>query len=136
MERNKKYFALAKKNAQLSDFDRIHIGAIAVYKGKVIAKGHNTQKTHPEQKIYNAYRQLYDGEIIRHSIHAEMMCLNKLPNDIQYNKVKLYIYRVRKDIPHGMSRPCAACMERIKKLGIKEIYYTTDDGYAKEIITT
>ncbi len=32
----------------------------------------------------------------------------------------------------GMARPCPACMAAIKELGIKNIYYTTDNGYAYE----
>ena len=79
MERNKKFFALARKRATLSDFERIHIGCVAVYKGKVIAMGHNTQKTHPEQKNYNVYRDLINEDAMRHTIHAEMMCLIELP---------------------------------------------------------
>ena len=131
----KKFFAMARRNATLSDFDRIHIGCVAVYKGKVISMGHNTQKTHPTQKIYNGYRQLVNEEAMHHSIHAEMMCLNKLSERIPTNKIKLYVYRIRRDIPHGMARPCPACMAKIKELGIKNIYYTTDDGYAYEKIT-
>ena len=32
----------------------------------------------------------------------------------------------------GMARPCASCMQAIKDLGIREIYYTTNDGYSYE----
>lgn len=46
--------------------------------------------------------------------------------------MKLYIYRTRKDIVCGMARPCASCMQAIKDLGIREIYYTTNDGYSYE----
>lgn len=134
-----KYFELAKEEAELSDYDRIHLGCIAVCGNTVISEGHNTQKTHPMQMIYNEYRPLYDATKIHHSMHAEMMCLNKvqkLINDkeVSASKIKLYIYRIRKDIPHGISRPCPACMARIKDMGIKHIYYTTDSGYAKEEI--
>ena len=33
-----------------------------------------------------------------------------------------------------MSRPCPSCMAAIKDLGIRNIYYTTDDGFSHEII--
>lgn len=33
-----------------------------------------------------------------------------------------------------MARPCASCMQAIKDLGIREIYYTTNDGYSYEKI--
>lgn len=52
--------------------------------------------------------------------------------DINFTKVKLYIYRIRKDRDFGMSKPCDSCMAAIKDLGIRQIYYTTDDGYVFE----
>ena len=33
-----------------------------------------------------------------------------------------------------MARPCPACMQAIKDMGIKHIAYTTDDGSANELI--
>lgn len=34
-----------------------------------------------------------------------------------------------------MSRPCPNCMAAIKDLGIKHIYYTTNDGFVYENLT-
>ena len=66
-------------------------------------------------------------------LHAEINCLNQIRHlDINFSKVKLYIYRIRKDQPFGMARPCPSCMAAIKDLGIKNIYYTTNDGYSYE----
>ena len=134
-KQDRKFFESARRNSLESDFyNNIHIGCVAVYKGKIISNGYNCNKTHPEQKVYNGYRTLYDEANIKHSMHAEMMCLNKINENFQRNKIKLYIYRTRKDIPHGMSRPCEACMQRIRNMGIKNIYYTTNEGYAHEEI--
>lgn len=41
---------------------------------------------------------------------------------------------LRKNQPYGMSRPCPSCMAAIKDLGIRNIYYTTNDGYIYERI--
>ena len=66
-------------------------------------------------------------------LHAEINCLNQIRHlDINFSQVKLYIYRIRKDQPFGLSRPCLSCMAAIKDLGIRDIYYTTNDGYAYE----
>ena len=46
--------------------------------------------------------------------------------------MKLYIYRIRKDQPFGIARPCPSCMAAIRDLGIRDIYYTTNDGYVCE----
>ena len=66
-------------------------------------------------------------------LHAEINCISQLKHlDINFSKVKLYIYRIRKDRPYGIARPCPSCMAAIKDLGIRSIYYTTNDGFAYE----
>ena len=125
------YFKKASKIAEVSDFDKINIGCIAVYQGTIIGVGFNTNKTHPIQKKYNRYRKPSDSMLPK--LHAEISCLNQIKHlDINFSKVKLYIYRIRKDQPFGMARPCPSCMAAIRDLGIRNIYYTTNDGYAHE----
>lgn len=132
-----KFFNKAKSVASVSDVKQTHIGCIAVYQRQVVGLGCNCNKTHPVQKKYDRFRELnLDGckGISRlHSLHAEINCLNQIKNlDINFSNVKLYIYRQRKDRPWGLSRPCPACMAAIKDLGIRDIYYTTNDGYSYE----
>ena len=129
-----RYFKKARDAAMLSDFYKCHVGCVAVYGGQVIGIGCNSNKTHPKQQYYNRYRHLVGGNCEPvPKIHAEMMCLNSISKmDIDFSKVHLYVYRIRKDIVFGMSRPCQACMNAIRDLGIKHIHYTSDDGYAHE----
>lgn len=126
-----RYFDKARQVATISDYPKYHIGCIAVCQGQVIGLGCNCNKTHPTQKFYNKYRN--PSETLLPKLHAEINYLNQIRNlDINFSKVKFYIYRIRKDQPFGMARPCASCMAAIKDLGIKEIYYTTNDGYGYE----
>lgn len=126
-----KYFNKAKQVAHVSDFHRTHIGCVAVYQNQIIGIGCNMNKTHPLQQHYNRFRIQSDNLLPK--LHAEMSCINQIRNlDINFAKVKLYIYRIRKDQPFGIARPCPSCMAAIKDLGIKEIYYTTNDGYSFE----
>lgn len=126
-----RYFEKARQVATISDFSKFHIGCVAVYQGQVIGLGFNCNKTHPKQKFYNRYRE--QSENMLPKLHAEISCLNQIRNlDINFSKVKLYIYRIRKDQPFGLARPCPSCMAAIKDLGIKEIYYTTNEGYSYE----
>ena len=128
-----KYFEKARQVAQLSEYYKTHIGCIAVYHGNIISIGCNCNKTHPAQKYYNRFRK--KSEDLLPKLHAEINCINQIKNsDINFSKVKLYIYRIRKDQPFGLSRPCPSCMAVIKDIGIKDIYYTTNDGYAHERI--
>lgn len=128
-----KYFSKARQAATISDYSKIHVGCIAVYHRNIIAIGCNCNKTHPTQKFYNRYRNR--SKELLPKLHAEISCLNAIKNlNINYSRVKLYIYRIRKDQPFGLSRPCPSCMAAIKDLGIRDIYYTTNDGYVHERI--
>ena len=126
-----KYFQKAHQIATISDYKKTHVGCVAVYQGQVIGLGCNCNKTHPIQKKYNRYRKPSDSMLPK--LHAEISCLNQIKHlDINFSKVKLYIYRIRKDQPFGMARPCPSCMAAIRDLGVRNIFYTTNDGYAHE----
>lgn len=118
----------------MSDYDKIHIGCVAVYKNHVLAVGYNTNKTHPLQMKYNWYRKkTYPGEFTQ-KLHAEISCIMQIKDmNIDFSKVELYIYRENGNKELAMSRPCGACMKAIDDLGIKKIHYTTNGGFADEI---
>ena len=126
-----RHFEKARQVASISDFCRVHIGCVAVYQGQVIGLGCNTNKTHPTQKFYNRYRKPSDSMLPK--LHAEISCINQIKHlDINFSKVKLYIYRIRNDLPFGLASLCPSCKAAIRDLGIIDIYYTTNDGYAYE----
>lgn len=130
-------FQRARQAALVSDFPHIHIGCIAVYQGHIIGIGCNTNKTHPRQHYYNRYRTpscISKGNFLP-KLHAEINCINSISNlDIQFSKVKLYVYRVGSSQSYRLARPCPSCMAAIKDLGVRHIYYTTNDGYVYEKI--
>jgi len=128
-----KYFSKARQTATISDYKNIHIGCVAVYQVNIIGVGCNSNKTHPMQKTYNKYRM--KSEELLPKLHAEINCINSIKcMNINFAKVKLYIYRIRRDQPFGLSRPCPSCLAAIRDLGIRDIYYTTDIGYCHEKI--
>ena len=128
-----KYFSKAKHIAEVSDYPKIRVGCIAVYQGQVVSVGCNSNKTHPIQKKYNRYRE--ESDVLLPKLHAEIHCINQLRHlKINYSKVKLYIYRIGNDKPFRMCRPCPSCMAAIKDLGIRDVYYTTNDGFVHERI--
>lgn len=126
-----KFFDKARKVAMVSDYPKIHVGCVAVYQGQIIGMGCNSNKTHPKQKFYNKFRQGSDDMLPK--LHAEINCINQIKGiGVNFSKVKLYIYRIGNDRDFRMARPCLSCMAAIKDLGIKDIYYTTNDGYSFE----
>lgn len=135
---NKHFFNLAKKEsfkATYTGYSGVKIGCVVVYHGTVLAKGSNSNKSHPTQQKYN-YLRFTDKHLNYYynpSIHAEIQALTKIKYlDIDFSKVSIYVYREYKDGRTAMARPCASCMKFIKSLGIKNIYYTTPDGFGYE----
>lgn len=129
-------FDHAKHMAEMSNFPRARVGCVVAYKGDVLAAGWNSNKTHPVQAHYNQYRNLRPSAAPSPAqLHAETAALVQLRNeDIPWDKVDVFIYRLRRDRPHGMARPCAACQRYMRDLGIRSIWYTGDDSYIHEVI--
>lgn len=137
-----KFFELAKKEAEKSDFARFHVGCVIVYQGQILSMACNTNKSDPMQKKYNRYRHFnnYSAGCVNHAGHAEMLALKKIPYPVaiqlDWKKVKVYVVRIAPGLPlgFGLARPCAACMTAMREKGIRNFYYSTDMGYAHERI--
>ena len=129
-----RYFNVAKEVSLTSEFRRTKLGAIIVLNKDIIAVSSNLKKSHPLQAKYNAIRfgSVKSVDNCHNYIHAEMACIIK-SMDYDLTKAEIYVYRQKQGKP-SCARPCKACMTMIKKVGIKTIYYTTDDGFAKEIL--
>lgn len=127
------YFEAAKAISEMSDFPRTKVGAVAVYGHHIISSACNTKKTAPIQKKYNIYRFSEDTPA---SVHAEIACLKPLigRKDIDFKHIDLYVYRSNKKGLPMLARPCPSCMKLITDLGIRNIYYSNNNGYSYENI--
>lgn len=129
------FFELARNACLYSDCKRARLGCVLVYKNTVLSVGWNSQdKTSPIQKEYNKLRG-YDPNDTndRSTLHAEMTAMLKCRNtDIDWSKVSLFVWRVKRSGEQGLSRPCPACMGYADKLGIKNFYWSTEKGWAYE----
>jgi deoxycytidylate deaminase len=133
------FFEQARLEAIKSDFNSFRLGSVIVYKNKIIGRGYNSYKTAPIQKYYNKYREFNDTSVpIKHSLHSEIAAIKSISylnsKEIDFSKVRIYTYRIclGKKLGFGNAKSCPACYHAIKELGIKEVYYTTDNGYAME----
>ena len=128
--RPRKIFDLAREVSQLSNITRHNIGAVLVSRNwDVIGVGANVRKTHPLQARLAAKVGL-EHKIF---LHAELQCLVNCKQR-NLDGARLFVYRELVDGSLGLARPCPICLEGIKQFGIKQIWYTTPDGYAKEFI--
>lgn len=131
-----KFFDKAAEIAAESDFDRYHVGCIAVLKNRILAASSNKLKTHPKQAEYDRYRDfnnLRSDPKNMHSLHAEIACLSMIKEqNVNFRDIELYIIRLRRDRDYGLARPCAACMNFIMNKGIRKIYYSTNISFAFE----
>lgn len=126
-------FQLAKNASMFSDCE-IKVGAILVYKNRVISVGYNTSKSNPLQKAYNKYRtkdgRIYDTDKQNNGLHAEAMCVKnaiRLFNG-DLSKCSIFVYSEKKDGSTRLSRPCGACQKILLDYNIHNIYYTTNNN--------
>ena len=132
-EKDEKFFQVAKELSKCSDFRRIKIGSIIVNKKEVLGCGFNNKKTHPIQKKLNGFRKM-ERKRQSAALHAEMAAILHVANKHKLKGATIYVYRENCWGEIAMSRPCEACMAKIKEVGIKKICYTTPDGFATEDI--
>ena len=93
----------------LKSVEVFRLGAALVKRKSVIARGRN--------KNMNSYGLS--------SIHAEMDALWKIDRTKEKN-LHLFVVRVMKNGQNiGCSKPCAACMRALERVGIRKITYTT-----------
>ena len=135
-----RFFKFAREAAQWADYRGTRsapaIGAVAVYKGSIVADAWNTNKTSPLQAYYNVYR--YEPANTPCKAHCETQLIQKLRwkfgDSLDWTKVHIYLYREYKNGKLAPSRPCPSCMAMLRDLNIKKIMYTTEDGFAEEKI--
>jgi tRNA(Arg) A34 adenosine deaminase TadA len=133
-----RFFKFARKASEEASYTGTRsspaIGAACEYKGAMIGTAANSNKTSPLQARYNVYR--YSDDTTAAKVHAEIVLLQKIRwkfgDSIDWSKVHIYTYREYKDGRLANSRPCLACLEAMRRQGIKKFAYTTEDGYAEE----
>lgn len=110
---------------------RTKLAAALVYKNDIISIGVNQLKSHPFQKKFSKS----EHAIFMHAeISAIVKALKNYSVDI-ISKSTLYVARVKYMDGHnsifvdGMAKPCEGCLKAIANLGIKQVCYSTEEGY-------
>lgn len=114
-----RYFNLAKKLSQKSDYHSHRLGAVVVRGNEIIGVGFNKRKTHPL------------SETRFNNIHAELSAvLNAGLEDLQ--GCSIFVYRETRQGQPAMARPCVHCLKLLKQLSVSKIYYTIENGFSHE----
>lgn len=97
---------------------RTRHGCVVVHGGKIIGSGFNINLKHPMIKQFNELKTL----------HAEMIAIMRVKNKRLLKDSALFVTRISPKGKSIMSKPCCICMNVIKSFGVKDIYYTNEDG--------
>ena len=132
----KKIFIIARQASILSDYQHYNIGAVIFDKHRIYAIGYNQLKSLPMQKEFNPCRG-FDDDACKHFGHAEMIAVHRLiqstyDKNINISHLSICIYREHRNGDYALAKPCKACESAIRKLGIKNIYYTGDKSLVYE----
>lgn len=136
---NERFFKFAREASKKADYTGMsspQLGAVAVYKGSIVAEAWNTNKTSTLQAKYNVYR--YKDDSLPAKTHCETCLVQRLRwkfgNSLQWDKVDIYLYREYKNGELALSRPCDSCYKLLSDLGIKHVFYTTPHGLVEETL--
>ena len=122
--------------AKRSKFERARVGAVICNGKRIVSSGFNSINRH-QFLVVSAWRG---------SIHAEQAAIGKLLQKNKHKELKgatIYIARIgnsgnlysnlcssgnRNFGNYRISKPCSRCFDLIKKVGIKKVVYTTNNG--------
>jgi tRNA(Arg) A34 adenosine deaminase TadA len=127
----KPYFFNLAKRESFKSTSKFRLGAVVVDKRKNVlgVAANSMTKTHTACKHLKGRGTNEDTAYP--FLHAEIRALLGLRiEDTQGGSI--YVYRQRKDGTIGNARPCPGCLQVIKELGIRRIYFTVDNGYKQE----
>jgi tRNA(Arg) A34 adenosine deaminase TadA len=95
------------------------LGAVVVYKGKIVGKGCN--------KVMGTGKTRIDG------FHAEIEAINNTPAIYRKNST-VYVCRINKIENIMMSKPCHGCETILRKLGVKYVWYSQSGEWKKMVL--
>ncbi len=115
------FLKLAIETAKSSP-SRRRVGAVLLKKSKVVATAVNLEeKSHPLQA--KLAQKVGLGEKIY--LHAEISALIKCKEDAD----TIIVARVNTQDKLRMAKPCPICALALEQEGIKNVYYTTNEGF-------
>tara|TARA_R100000008_G_C3587523_1_gene173703 strand:+ start:8784 stop:9242 length:459 start_codon:yes stop_codon:yes gene_type:complete len=116
-----RYFELSRNIAYNSPYGKIRHGAILVKGGSILNASFNKDNF---TSFGARFRHVNRGHA---TVHAELGCILGMPRS-STTGADIYVCRINRDGEFRYSKPCAMCHEAMKHVGIKRVYYTTNEG--------
>ena len=119
--RIERYFDLTKNLAFNSQYGKIRHGAVLIKGGSVKNVSFNKDK---HSSFGDRFRDKNRGHA---TVHAELGCILGLSRNVTSGS-DLYVCRINKNGEFRYSKPCSMCHDALKHVGVKRVYYTTNDN--------
>ena len=124
IERTKKTdrcLTLARNVAYNSPYGKLRHGAVLVKGGSIINISFNKEN-------YTSFGTRFRNPSHGHAtVHAELGCVLGMPRNVTTG-TDLYVCRINKEGEFRNSQPCSMCHEALKHVGVKRVYYTTNNN--------
>lgn len=118
----KKALEAAKESTGFNN--RNKTGAIIVVGRKIIAKGSNSEKTHPLAQTFCNHPEA----IYLHAEHDAIIKASRKLGKRNWNKARIYVARATRQGGVGIAKPCNGCAAAIKHFKIRIVCYTLGFG--------
>ena len=120
-KKTNRYFAQARNMASNSPYGKLRHGALLVKGGSVLSASFNKNNF---TAFGSRFRNNYHGHA---TVHAELGCILGMPRSSTIGS-DIYVCRINREGNFRYSKPCAMCHEAMKHVGVKRVYYSTNDG--------
>lgn len=117
----KSLVALAVEEASKSNYKQ-KVGCVIFNKKNIISTGHNYSQR-SVKSLLKKY-QPWEG-----SVHAEVCAVINAKTDV--SRMSMIVVRINNQGQLRLANPCKHCRAYLKYVGIKKIYYSTNDETIK-----
>ena len=117
------YALINKHNADL----RCRHFSFIMDKNRIISIGLNSLKTHPKNLKYNYVNKMNQNISDIVGTHSELSAVIKLGEE-DCSDLNLVNTRINRNDELDFSAPCSGCLDMIKQLNFKNVYFSNSQG--------
>jgi deoxycytidylate deaminase len=123
--RDERFIHTASMIARHSTHYKARVGAIIAKGACILSTGINQLKTHTRQTIPLNWKVIYRLP----GTHAELDAIIGMSRK-DLRGTTIYVARILANGDLALARPCSACQDLLRSVGIKKVVYSTGDKIA------